>query len=216
MQFTGLGIGLALMALLLLFFAVRLLVTKHWLLGWLRGMFGLTLLAVSVLAGLLAYDISTYQQIPKNKPVFTLSAQAEGAQRYRVKIFEGRHEHSFLLDGELWQLEARQLEWKSLAHLIGLEAGYRLDNIKGRFITVEQQEAARFTQIQLTESLYGIDAWQAVRYFDRDLFVIEAKPLRVKYLPLADGAVYSVSLVATGLLAKPVNKAAEQALKNWQ
>lgn len=216
MQFTGLAIGLALLALLVLFFAARLLITKHWLLGWLRGMFGLILLAASVLGGLLAYDISTYQQIPKNKPMFTLSAQAEGAQRYRIKIFEGEREHSFLLDGELWQLEAKQLEWKNIAHLIGLEAGYRLDNIKGRFITVEQQEAARFTQVQLTDSLYGVDAWQTVRYFGSDLFILEAKPLRVKYLPLADGAVYSVSLVATGLLATPVNKAAEQALKDWQ
>lgn len=186
MQFTGLGIGLALLILLL---AAHILITKHWLLGWLRGMMGLSLLAVSVLGGLLAYDISTYQQIPKNKPVFTLSAQAEGAQRYRIKIFEGERERSLLLDGELWQLEAKQLEWKSLAHLIGLEAGYRLDNIKGRFITIEQQETARFTQVQLAKSLYGVDAWQAIRHFGNNLFFVEAKPLGVKYLPLADGAV---------------------------
>lgn len=215
MQFTGLGIGFALLALLILLFAAQILMTKHWLMGWLRGMFGLGLLVVSVLVGLLAYDISTYQQIPKNKPVFILSAQAEGPQRYRVKIFEEGRERSLLLDGELWQLEAKQLKWKSVAHLIGLEAGYRLDSIKGRFITIEQQQAAGFTQVQLTKSVYGVDAWQAVRHFDKKLFIVEAKPLRVQYLPLADGAVYSVSLVATGLLATPVNKAAEQAFKNW-
>ena len=50
MQFTGLGIGLALLILLL---AAHILITKHWLLGWLRGMMGLSLLAVSVLGGLI-------------------------------------------------------------------------------------------------------------------------------------------------------------------
>ena len=33
MQFTGLGIGLALLALLILLLAAHILITKHWLLG---------------------------------------------------------------------------------------------------------------------------------------------------------------------------------------
>jgi len=34
-------------------------------------------------------------------------------------------------------------------------------------------------------------------------------------MPIADGAVYAVELTPTGLLAKPVNAAAAEALKNW-
>lgn len=215
MQFIGLGIGLAVVALLVLLFASRILITKHWVMGWLRGMFGLTLLAVSIVGGLLAYDISTYQEIPTNQPLLTLSAQAEGPQRYRINILEGEHERSYVLDGELWQLEARQLKWKGLAHLIGLESGYRLETIKGRFFAIEQQEQAQLTHVTLAKSLYGIDFWQGLRHFKKDLFVVDANALRVNYLPLADGAVYSVSLVATGLLATPVNSAAQQALKDW-
>ena len=216
MQFIGLGIGLAVVALLVLLFATRILTAQHWIMGWLRGMFALSLLAVSLVGGLLAYDISTYQQIPSNQPLFTLSAQADGPQRYRINIAEGGHERSYVLDGELWQLDARQLKWKGLAHLIGLEPGYRLETLEGRFFAMEQQDLAQFTQVALAKSLYGIDFWQGLRHFRKDLFVVDAKALRVNYLPLADGAVYSVSLVATGLLATPLNNAAQQAMNNWQ
>ena len=216
MQFIGLGIGIAILALVVLLFATRILFDKHWLMGWLRGMFGLTLLSAAVAGGLIAYDISTYQEIPSDKPLLMLSAQAEGAQRYRVNIIEGAVERNFLLDGDLWQLDVRQLKWKGLADLIGLNQGYRLEVLSGRFLSIEQQELAQFTHVELAKSPYGADFWKGLRNFNKDLFVVEANALRVNYLPIADGAVYSVSLTPTGLLAKPLNSAAQQAVKDWQ
>ncbi len=216
MQFIGLGIGIAILALVVLLFATRILFDKHWLMGWLRGMFGLTLLSAAVAGGLIAYDISTYQEIPSDKPLLMLSAQAEGAQRYRVNIIEGAVERNFLLDGDLWQLDVRQLKWKGLADLIGLNQGYRLEVLSGRFLSIEQQELAQFTHVELAKSLYGADFWKGLRNSNKDLFVVDANALRVNYLPIADGAVYSVSLTPTGLLAKPLNSAAQQAVKDWQ
>ena len=35
------------------------------------------------------------------------------------------------------------------------------------------------------------------------------------HLPIADGAVFSVSLGPTGLMAQPMNQVAQQALKDW-
>ncbi|NLY12471.1 MAG: hypothetical protein GXZ10_02510 [Gammaproteobacteria bacterium] len=216
MQFIGLGIGFAIVALVVLLFAIRVLLGERWLMGWLRGMFGLSLLAAAITGGLVAYDISTYREIPSDKPLLTLSAKAEGPQRYRVTLLEGAQERSFLLDGDLWQLDARQLKWKGLMDLIGLQPGYRLETLNGRFFAIEQQELAQFTQIELAKSRYGVDFWQWLRLFNKDLFIVDANALRVNYLPIADGAVYSISLVPTGLLAKPLNSAAQQALKDWQ
>ncbi|MDY0249281.1 MAG: hypothetical protein RBR45_04400 [Pseudomonas sp.] len=216
MQFIGLAIGFAVLAVVVLLFASRILLSERWLLGWLRGMLGLSLLVVALTGGLLAYDISTYQKIPEDQPLFTLSVQAQSAQRYQVTILEGATERSFLLDGDLWQLDARQLKWKGLADLIGLQPGYRLQTLNGRFLAIEQQELAQFTQVDLAQSLYGIDFWYWLRSLQKDLLIVDTNALRVSYLPIADGAVYSVSLVPTGLLAKPLNSAAQQALKDWQ
>ncbi len=216
MQFIGLAIGFAVLALIVLVFASRLLIAERWFLGWLRGMLGLSLLAVALTGGLLAYDISTYQEIPQEQPLFTFSVQAQSPQRYQVTILEGEIERQFLLDGDLWQLDARQLKWKGLADLIGLNSGYRLQTLNGRFLAIEQQELAQFTQVDLAHSLYGIDFWAWLSSLQKDLLIVKTNALRVNYLPLADGAVYSVSLVPTGLLAKPLNSAAQQALKDWQ
>ena len=216
MQFIGLAIAFAVLAFVVLLFASRILTGDRWLMGWLRGMFGLSLLAVALVGGLVAYDISTYQEIPQDKPLFTLSVQAQTAQRYQVTILEGAVERTFLLDGDLWQLDARQLKWKGLADLIGLQPGYRLETLNGRFLAIEQQELAQFTEVELARSLYGVDFWYWLRTLQKDLFIVDASALRVNYLPIADGAVYIVNLVPTGLLAKPLNSAAQQSLKDWQ
>ena len=36
-------------------------------------------------------------------------------------------------------LDLNLLRWKSLAELIGLESGYRLERLSGRYLAVEQQ-----------------------------------------------------------------------------
>ena len=39
-----------------------------------------------------------------------------------------------MLEGDLWQLDLNLLRWKSLAELIGLESGYRLERLSGRYL----------------------------------------------------------------------------------
>ena len=47
--------------------------------------------------------------------------------------------------------------WKGLAELIGLEPGYRLERLSGRFLAIEQQALAQHGRVQLAESPYGLD-----------------------------------------------------------
>ena len=108
------------------------------------------------------------------------------------------------------------LHWKGLAGLIGLQPGYRLEQVSGRFLAIEQQDVAQFTRVALSASPYGIDLWRWLRAGQHDLFLLDAQARRVTYLPMADGAVYSVSLTPAGLLAQPMTQAADQALKDWQ
>ncbi|TBV09872.1 hypothetical protein [Phytopseudomonas dryadis] len=215
MQYNGLAWVTALLALLVLFVAARILFDSRWFLGWLRGTCGLAFLALAALVGLVAYDLSSYQPLPENKPLLTLSFHASG-DLYQVEILENGHERSVTLEGDLWQLDARLLQWKGLAALIGLQPGYRLEKLSGRFLAIEQQSQARHTQVELAQSLYGVDLWRWLRLGRHDLFVFDAQARRVTYLPLADDAVFSVSLTPTGLLAQPMNQAANQAMHDWQ
>ncbi|TRX73500.1 hypothetical protein [Pseudomonas mangiferae] len=216
MQYLGLALGVALLALLALWVAIRILSGGRWLAGWLRGTCGLLFVAAAVLVALVAKDLSTYAPLPEGKPLVTLSFQAEGPQRYRVNLMQGGEEHQVMLDGDLWQLDARLFKWKGLAALIGLQTGYRLERLSGRFLAIEQQQMAQHARVQLAESAYGIDLWRWARLGQHDLFLFDPQAQRVTYLPIADGAVYAVNLSPTGLLAQPLNQAASQALKDWR
>jgi hypothetical protein len=131
-------------------------------------------------------------------------------------VLEGGRERTLTLEGDLWQLDARILQWKGLAALIGLQPGYRLEKLSGRFLSIEQQSLAQHTRVELARSPYGIDLWRWLRLGQRDLFVFDPQARRVTYLPLADEAVFRINLTPAGLLAEPVNPAAQQALKDWQ
>lgn len=215
MQYDGLAWATALLALLAVLIAARILFNSHWFLGWLRGTCGLAFLALAGFIGLVAYDLYSYAPLPEDKPLVTLSFEADGP-RYRVNLLERGSERSVLLEGDLWQLDARFLHWKGLAALIGLQPGYRLENLSGRFLSIEQQARAQQAQVELAQSPYGIDLWRWLRLGRHDLFMFDAQARRVTYLPIVDQAVYSISLTSTGLLVQPMNQAAKQALQDWQ
>lgn len=215
MQYNGLAWATALLALLVLFVAVRVLFGGRWFLVWLRGTCGLVFLALAVVVGLVAYDLSRYHPYPTDKPLLTLSFHRSG-NLYQVDILEDGVQRSVNLEGDLWQLDVRLLQWKGLAALIGLQPGYRLEKLDSRFLAIEQQTQARYTQAELTQSLYGVDLWRWLRLGQHDLLMFDAQARRVTYLPMADDAVFNISLTPTGLLAQPMNQAAHQALQDWQ
>ena len=215
MQYDGLAWVIALLAVLAVFIAARVLLNGHWFLGWLRGTCGIAFLALAGLVGLVAYDLYSYAPLPEDKPLVTLSFQGDGT-RYRVNVLENGRERTVTLEGDLWQLDARVLQWKGLAALIGLEPGYRLQRLSGRFLAIEQQALAQRPGVDLAKSLYGIDLWRWLRLGQRDLFMFDPQAHRVTYLPMADDAVFSISMTPTGLLAQPMNQPAKQALQDWQ
>lgn len=216
MQYDGLAWAIGLLALLVLWVALRILLNRSWFLGWLRGTLGLAFLVGAALVGIVAYDLMSYSTLPEDRPLVNLTFHAEGPQRYRVVLVEGAQERSVWLDGDLWQLDGRLLRLRGLAELIGLQPGYRLEQLSGRFLAIEQQTVAQRPKAVLGQSPLGIDLWRWLRLSGRDLFLFDAQALRVPYLPIANGASYEVRLGSTGLFAEPLNPAARQALKDWR
>lgn len=214
MQYDGLAWVVAILALLALAVAARILFDRHWFLGWLRGTAGMLFVALAALVALVAWDLRSYDALPAERPLATLSFHKVGEQRYDVMLLQGDEERRVELAGDLWQLDARVLEWKGLARLIGMAPGYRLQDLSGRFLAIEQQSLGR--KVSLVSDAPGIDLWRWLRDGQHDLLTFVPKAGRVNYLPMADQAVFAVHYGAGGLTAEPMNAAANQALKEWQ
>lgn len=215
MQYLGLAVVVALLALIVALMAVRMLASGHWLLGWLRGSFGMLIMTLAALTGLVAWDLASYQPLNTGASLVSLSFKADGQQRYQVRVEEGQKVRFVTLEGDLWQLDMRVLNWKGIAALIGLEPGYRLERLSGRYLAVEQQEHLLHPYVTLADSRAGVDFWRWLQHCQCAPLLIEAQHRRISFLPIADGAEYQVAMAPTGLLAKPANAAAEQAMKDW-
>src|SRR5690606_3220135 len=215
MQYLGLAVGVGFLALVTVLLALRVLLGGNWLLGWLRGTFGFLLLGLGGLVALVAWDVTTYNSLPQGKPLARLAFQAEGPQRYQVRLEQNGQASFATLEGDLWQLDMRGLQWRGVAALIGLENGFRLQRLSGRYLAVEQQEQARNVRVELEQSRFGVDFWAWLQRCQCGSLLVEAQQRRVSVLPMADGAEYAIEVTPTGLLAQPMNTAAEQAMKDW-
>ena len=78
MQYVGLAVVVALLAIVTALVAVRMLAGGQWLLGWLRGTLGMLVLSLAGLVGLVAWDFTTYQSLGHSSPLVSLTFQADG------------------------------------------------------------------------------------------------------------------------------------------
>ena len=215
MQYFGLAVFVALLALAALILALRILGGRRWLRGWLRGTSGLLVLAFAVVVGLIAWDFSSYRSVPDGQPLTTLSFHADGEQRYQVRLQRGNDTQLLFLEGDLWQLDVRVLRWEGLAQLIGLQPGFRLETLSGRFLAVEQQDQASYPRVALAQSPVSVDFWRWLRMCECTSLFLEARPQQLTFIPIADGAAFEVDITAAGLVARAISPAAVSALAQW-
>ena len=215
-MYWAMAIGLVLVAAAVAVLALRLLFGP-WLLGWLRGSGGLLLAALAVAVVLIAWDVRGYQPLAAEQPLGTLAFKALGSQHFAVNLVDpaGRERH-FELNGDMWQLDVRVLKWTNALARIGFKPGYRLDRLSGRYLSLEDEQTQPHTVIGLREDAPPLDTWQWLHRLNRYFSLIDASYGSATYLPMADGALFSVDMGPSGLVARPLNDRATSAVQRWQ
>ena len=217
MLYTLLSVVILIIGALIAYKAASILLRGSWVMGWLRGMFGLMLLVVAVAIGLIAYDIFRFKQIMQEQVIATISFKKIEKQRFDAILVNSKgDEQIFSLNGDQWQLDARIIKLKGYLATFGLRPAYRLDRIGGRYYDLDEERTAKRTVYPLNQSLYGIDTWSWINQHPDWLPIVDAMYGSATYLPMADGALYEVSLSNTGLLARPLNGPAEDAIGAWR
>ncbi|GLS28128.1 cation/multidrug efflux pump [Marinibactrum halimedae] len=199
------------------FFAAKLLLKGDWILGWIKGTFALALITCAAIVALVAMDLFSYQQVIAEKSVATLEFRRVNNQEYDVVLMttEGE-EKRFRLLGDQWQLDARVIKWPNAMAAMGVKPAYRLERIGGRYYSLEKERNAERTVHGIYEQPYRIDLWEWLRKLNMSDVGIDATYGSAAYLPMADGALYEVTLGHSGLIARPFNDAADRAVSLWE
>ena len=173
---------------------------------------GLLLLAVAAVIFIVSLNLHTYARLTFEQPVAEIVFEQRGPQRYRATLTQipSGEMQTFMLAGDEWQLDARVLKWKGWANLLGLDAQYRLERVSGRYRDIQQERNDERTVYGLSENP-GVDLWVLSTQYPKWLPFVDAVYGSATYLPMADAARYEVKMTQSGLIARPVNNAANEA-----
>ena len=207
---------LVLFGLLFLWTALRSLRQRRVAGGLTSGLFALALLSLAVGALLLGEDIGTYRRVSAEQAAGEIKfSRVDKHQFNGVLVYPTGEHETFTLRGDEWQIDARILKWRAFVNLVGIDAAYRLERISGRYSRVEDERTEPRTVYAL-HPRDQIDLWDLLHVWHAWLPWVDALYGSAAYLPMADGARYEIKVSQSGLLARPLNQAARDAVGAWR
>jgi hypothetical protein len=215
MTFTALIAVCALFALLFFIAAIRRLRRRRVLGGMAHGAAALIFSLAGVCALLVGTNLRTYQRLVYEQPAGELQLTKDGDRQFDAVLTypDGQHS-SFALSGDEWQIDARVLKWHAFANLVGFDAAYRLERISGRYSHLEDERNLPRTVFDL-HAPGRIDPWELVHRYRSWVPWLDALYGSATFLPMADGALYEIKVAQSGLVARPLNQAARDAVGSW-
>lgn len=168
------------------------------------------------LVGLAAANLFSYARLAHEQEAARVTSRQLGERHFAVTLqtnnAPARH---FELRGDEWQIDARVLKWRPMGNLLGLDTLYRLERLSGRYGDAAAERAAQRTVYDLAEAP-GLDIWLLIRRYQRYLPLADALYGSAAFVPMAEGAEYTVIVLTSGLAVRPANEAARKAVGGWQ
>ena len=164
---------------------------------------------------MLAFSYYGYDRLVDEQHVGTIKFSQSAPEQYVARLMvENEQDRMYELLGNEWQMDARVVTWKPPATLLGLDPIFRLDRLSGRYADLID-ERSRVRSVHALSEPVTMDVWQFARKYPRLTPGVDAHYGTATYLPMADKAVFEVTMTRTGLIARPVNEAAASAVGRW-
>jgi hypothetical protein len=170
--------------------------------GTMYFLFAAVLFLVLEGAALVATNLVTYARLAEREFAVSVQTPARAPQHYKVS-------------GDEWQIDARVLKWRAMGTILGFDTVYRLERLSGRYGDVQSERSAQRTVYELAQDP-GVDFWSVARRYPRYLPFADALYGSAAYVPMAEGAEYVVTVSASGLVVRPANDAARNAVGGWK
>jgi hypothetical protein len=180
--------------------------------GGFRRLLAALMFLLALVLGLAGALLHSWHWLYEDVPVARLSLRQLGTQWYigSLQVGDGPA-REYELRGDEWQLDARVLRWKLPGQLAGLRPVYRLERLSGRYGDPKQDLAGQRSVHDLRE---GWETWEVRQRLLAALPWADARWGSGAYLPMLDGATYSIHLSPTGgLVARPADARTEALLR---
>lgn len=171
---------------------------------------------------LLAFsNLNTYNRLVYESDIAEVSIKQVAEQQFQIEFIETAQpvvridQKYFQLSGDEWRLDARIIKWKGWANIIGLDSYYQLERLSGRYSDIEQANSLLPSAYRLSGPQKGVSIWKLKQLMKSKLPFLDAYFGQSVYLPMQDGARYQLSITQSGLLVRPANEVANQALEGW-
>ena len=215
MTFTALIVVCALLGLLFFIAAVRRLRRRRVMGGMAHGAAAVIFSLAAACAVLIGSNLRSYQRLSYEQPAGELQLSRVGDRQFdAVLSYPDGERASFAVRGDEWQIDARVLKWHAFANLVGFDAAYRLERISGRYSHVEDERTQPRTVYELHPP-GRIDPWELIHRYRSWIPWMDALYGSATFLPMADGALYEIKVSQSGLVARPLNQAAREAVGSW-
>ena len=208
-------IVLAVLGVILFILGIQRVWRRRVLAGSLEGLVGLLLLAIAALMAAISINLYTYDRLTHESTIIEVRFQGVGPQHFLASMMFKDSTKILDLRGDEWQIDARVLKWRGMAILLGFNTLYRLDRLSGRYRDITQERTELHTVHSLSEEK-GLDLWMIGRRYAPWIPWVDAVYGSATYMPMVDGASFTVSISSTGLLARPSNDIARKAIGEWR
>jgi hypothetical protein len=215
MTFTALIVVCALLGLLFFIAAIRRMRRRRVMGGMAHGAAALIFFLAAACALLIGSNLRTYQRLSFEQPAGELQLTRVGDRQFdAVLSYPDGEREKFPLRGDEWQVDARVLKWHAFANLVGFDTAYRLERIGGRYSRIEDERTEPRSVYEL-HTPGRIDPWELIHRYHSWMPWMDALYGSATFLPMADGALYEIKVSQSGLVARPLNQAAREAVGSW-
>jgi len=182
---------------------------------------GIVVFLLLITALLFFSNLNTYQRLNYENTIAEVLIRKLARQKFQLVLItveqqgEEAEPEYYSLYGDEWQLDTRIIKWKGWANVIGLDSYYQLDRLSGRYSSIEQASSSLPTAHQLGGEEKGMNIWKLKSLMKSKLPFLDAYYGQSIFVPMRDGAKFSVAISQTGLVVRPLNKSASQAVQDW-
>jgi hypothetical protein len=215
------SIGLSLLVVVLCAITYRKIKQRRLLGSTFYGLQALLVLTLLISVFLVFSNLHTYQRLTYEENIVEVAIKRVSTQKFQLQLIYAESavrsdvNQIYVLSGDEWQLDTRIIKWKGWANLLGMDSYYRLDRLSGRYAEVDQTNSMSQTAYRLFDAENGVSIWDLKRLLKSKLPFLDAYYGQSVFLPMKHGARFKVSISQSGLLVRPGNEIARQALEDW-